>query len=552
MSEESLPDERETLRFARGHTKAVRLFIFWAVVAVLWANLPYLVGYIASTPQNRFGGFFLYEQDGNSYLAKMRQGARGEWNFHLPYTSEDQYQSGGFVYPFYLMLGKLEVLNLNDQFLYHAARILSSILLLVVLARMIARFISGRRWQVWAWWVLLFSGGWGLLISYLIDPKYVAYELIAPDGFIFSILYGPPHVILGFALLLIWIAFTLDTLNADRTQLLKRILIANLIGGLATLSREAYGAVFVGVLGAFILAQSMRQRKILWRELMLIVLSSITAVAYLIYLFIALQTIPGLNIWYQQNPFGTPAVIDFLLGFAPLILLALIGWLWIRRDSSLNLRSSSLITTWLIAGPIMAYLPISISRRLIAGWQIPLCIFGAYALLKLWQSKKIVASILIAAVLPTMFFLIAGSSAVVSTKPSALFQSSDELAALNWLSRNTTDRDVILSDWRFGNLVPIYADARVFNGHPIETAFFKDKEAEVNHFFDSSTSDVDRHAFLSKWGVTLIAVGKSVRMASTRPATSSMTSSTSFSSRIAVIPKRSRMFRIPTPRISMW
>ncbi|HET7375270.1 MAG TPA: hypothetical protein VFK30_01105, partial [Anaerolineae bacterium] len=65
----------------------------------------------------------------------------------------------------------------------------------------------------------------------------------------------------------------------------------------------------------------------------------------------------------------------------------------------------------------------------------------------------------------------------------------------------------ILSDWRFGNLAPIYADARVFIGHPIETAFFKNKEAEVNHFFDSSTSDADRHAFLSKWRVTLIAVG---------------------------------------------
>jgi hypothetical protein len=492
-----------------------RAFIFWAIVALLWANLPYLIGYMSSTPQNRFGGFFLYEQDGNSYLAKMRQGAQGEWNFHLPYTSEDQYQSGGFVYPFYLILGKLETPGFNDQFLYHAARILSSILVLIVLSRFIARFVADRRWQLWTWWLLVFSGGWGLLISYLIDPKYVAYELIAPDGFVFSILYGPPHVILGFALLLMWIGYMLDTLKADQPQLLKRILIANLIGGAATLSREAYGAVFVGVLGAYVIAQSTQQRRILWRELIVVVLSSLTAIAYLIYLFIALQTIPGLNIWYQQNPFGSPNLVDFILGFAPLLVLMLIGLWFMRRDtiSPYNSRglavspSRVLAVTWLIAAPIMAYLPISISRRLIAGWQIPLCIFGGYALMKLWQSKRLIAVALIAAVLPTTIFLIAGGSAVVAMKPPTLFQSSDELATLDWLSRNTSDRDVVLSDWRFGNLVPIYSNARVFIGHPIETAFFKDKEAEAEHFFDPSTGDLDRRAFLSKWQVTLIAVG---------------------------------------------
>ena len=66
-----------------------RAFVLWAVIALLWANLPYLIGYVSSTPANRFGGFFLYEQDGYSYLAKMRQGAQGAWDFHLPYTSED-------------------------------------------------------------------------------------------------------------------------------------------------------------------------------------------------------------------------------------------------------------------------------------------------------------------------------------------------------------------------------------------------------------------------------------------------------------------------------
>src|SRR5512137_123855 len=213
-------------------------FILWAVVALLWANLPYLIGYVSSTPDNRFGGFFLYEQDGYSYLAKMRQGAQGAWEFHLPYTSEDEYQTGGFVYPFYLLLGKLAPLGLSYPLLYHGARLLSSLLLLIVLAKFIARFVNDRRWQVWTWWLLLFSGGWGLLISTFVNPRYVAYELIAPDAFVFSILYGTPHVILGFALFLIWIGYMLDTLKPEATHLARRIVIANMLGLFTALSRE--------------------------------------------------------------------------------------------------------------------------------------------------------------------------------------------------------------------------------------------------------------------------------------------------------------------------
>ena len=101
----------------------------------------------------------------------MRQGAQGAWEFHLPYTSEDEYQTGGFVYPFYLLLGKLAPLGLSYPLLYHGARLLSSLLLLIVLAKFIARFVSDQRWQVWTWWLLLFSGGWGLLISLFVNPE---------------------------------------------------------------------------------------------------------------------------------------------------------------------------------------------------------------------------------------------------------------------------------------------------------------------------------------------------------------------------------------------
>ncbi len=494
-----------------------RAFIIWAVVALLWANLPYLVGYASSTPQNQFGGFFLYEQDGYSYLAKMRQGAQGAWEFHLPYTSEDEYQAGGIALMFYIVLGKFASLGVSYPLLYHGARLLSSVLLLIVLAKFIARFVTNRRWQVWTWWLLLFSGGWGLLASYLIDTRYVAYELITPDAFIFSILYGPPHVIFGLALLLLWLGHVLDCINRipHRFMSLKELVVANLMGGLAALSREAYGPVFAGIFAAYLFALLLQQRRIPWREAAIIVASSLAAGAYGVYMLIAYRTIPAFIMWYQQNPFNSPQLLDFLLGFAPLMLLAAAGlYLHLKqRLASYDFVSSSARTfmlAWLIAGPILAYLPIAISRRLVAGWQIPLCLFGAYALLH-WLSKprllqRVAVGFAIIALLPTTFLVIMGGTMQVINPGPPLFISADQQAALDWLGEHTTNRDVVLSNWRFGNLVPIYADARVFVGHPIETIHFTEKRAVVDQFFNPATTLAERQALIEQWKIDWIII----------------------------------------------
>ena len=478
--------------------------VFWlaAAIALLWANLPYLVGYANSTPTNHFGGFFLYEQDGYSYLAKMRQGAQGAWDFHLPYTSEDEYQTGGLALMFYIVVGKLAALGIDYQLIYHGSRLLSSWLLLVVLKRFLNRFICDPRWQVTTWWVLLLSGGWGLLFSTLINSRYVAYELIAPDAHLFTLLYGPPHVIFGFALLLIWIGYTLDSFQTDQAQLPIRLVLANLQGGITALSREAYGPVFAGLFAAYLIAFTLQHRRIPWREGAIVAGSSILAGAYGVYMLIAYRTIPGFIAWYQQNPFESPGLIDFVLGFAPLLLLALIG-----RRALKDLPASSertLLMTWLLAAPVMTYLPIAISRRMIAGWQIPLSIFAAYGLLQLWRKRRAFAIAASISLVPATLLIILGGTARVTAQQPPLYQSAAELAALNWLGANTTDRDVVLSEWEFGNLVPIYANARVFIGHPIETIDYKTKRTLVDQFF-AATDSAQRRDFIQRWHITVIA-----------------------------------------------
>jgi hypothetical protein len=179
-----------------------------------------------------------------------------------------------------------------------------------------------------------------------------------------------------------------------------------------------------------------------------------------------------------------------------------------RRHSSAPARHLSFLIAWLIAGPLLAYLPLAISRRLIVGWQIPLCVFGAYALLRLIDSnvplRRTSAIGALALSAASTFIIISLSSAFVSTPRPPLYQTAAELAALNWLGRQTTDRDVVLSEWRFGNRLPVYAEARVFVGHPIETIGYQEKTALVDRFFDPSTAEADRQAVIDRWQITFV------------------------------------------------
>ena len=122
-----------------------RWVLIWIVVALIVTSVPYLVGWLRSTPDRVFGGFAFAIEDGYSYLAKMKQGADGLWLFQLPYTSEAHTPT--IFYLFHLLLGKFSALTgLSAPLVYHLARLMfDAILLLLVIYRFIALFTAWRR-----------------------------------------------------------------------------------------------------------------------------------------------------------------------------------------------------------------------------------------------------------------------------------------------------------------------------------------------------------------------------------------------------------------------
>ena len=60
----------------------------WSALIVGLTCLPFLVAWQVAPTGTQYTGLLINHYDGESYYAKMQQGARGDWLFHLAFTPE--------------------------------------------------------------------------------------------------------------------------------------------------------------------------------------------------------------------------------------------------------------------------------------------------------------------------------------------------------------------------------------------------------------------------------------------------------------------------------
>jgi hypothetical protein len=496
-----------------------RWLLILGAAALLWANVPYLVGYAVQDSQHLFSGFFIFEQDGFSYLAKMRQGAQGNWLFRLPYTTETH--EGVLLFILYLVAGKLSrVVGLSSVAFYHLVRLLGSVLLLLTGARFVSRFADSRRWRLLSWVLILFGGGVDWLIS-MTDARYVSYTSVAPDAFVYSILFGPPHVMIALALLLWTLLRTSDLFRRGTKISGPRAVLSVAAGGLGVaLSRPEYVPILLAVTAVYWLALCWKDRRPHPLELCSAAGAQLPALLYGSYVYFVSRTNPAIAAWTAQNPFESPSLPNLLAGLGLLFVPATLGVAdWpaasaMPRRTWWRNRDRLLLTSWLLLLPILLYLPLSLNRRLVGGAQFSMAIVAGYWIdhnLMPWLStlpwKRLAAAPILALATagltsyPILFGLSAAS--FVSTRPDSLFISPDELAALEWLG-DQDGQPIVLADERAGNHIPAFSDAIPVLGHPIETLAVARKRSDIERFYSAGTSTADREALLELYGVDLV------------------------------------------------
>ncbi|MBN1811582.1 MAG: hypothetical protein JXA14_07085 [Anaerolineae bacterium] len=485
----------------------------WVAVVILAlmiaSTVPYLVAWAAAPEGAHFTGLIFNPQDGNSYIAKMRQGLAGSWVFRLPYTPEPQ--DGAPVFLFYLFLGHVaRWTGLPLIAIYHAARLLGGaamLAMLYVLASRVSDDVGGRR----AMFLLAALGsGLGWLVAFF---GYQSADLWVPEAFPVYALLANAHFSLSIGLMT-WIAdcglrigdWQLAISNGRYWLLRLGMISAAVVLGAV----QPFGLVAVfGGLGVMLIARAVRERSVPWRAVGWVALAGLAALPYPLYMLQAMKADPALSVWNAQNLTGSPPLWDWALSYGLVLVLAVLGAVFAARRGS---NGDWLLMGWALVILVGMYLPLSLQRRLSLGLGVPLGLLagvGWWRVVRLHIKARwrgLVQGLVVAFCVLTPILLVVGHLAVVSDA----YLSPGEWAALAWLRDEGKPDVVVLCSTRMGIFVPAWAGQPVVYGHPFETVNAEERRAQVEAFWAGEMSAEERQMFLRENRVGYILVGTEI------------------------------------------
>ena len=492
-----------------------RSVLLLAVAVVVITTAPYLLAWSKQGSDWHFSGFLFGVEDGNSYIGKMRLGARGVWDFYLFYTPE---ASDGVPLVFlpYIIPGQIVGHFIADTdpaltpaliVTFHLMGIVFDALLVVVIYRFVAVFLDDPRDRLIAAILALLGGGLGWMLS-LSGQSALPADFYIPEGFSFLILFGLPHLALARAALLGGLLALMKSLpdtapiGARRAIPLQHrvhiarsewrwLILAGVCWLVVGLSVPFYFVIIYCVLGTWGLAAWVKQRRFpLALFARCVVAGGITLPLFLFYT-IAFTVNPVFAAWSAQNLLASPPPLQYLLAYLPLGLLALFG---ARRVWRLEGIRPALLIGWVLIVPILVYLPLNVQRRMSEAVIVPLAILAAAGLRVLAERgvPGIVRGALVTVTLLTSAFLLLGGFLAAATPARPLFRPAAEIDALNWLNANSAPDDIVLSAVETGNVIPAWTHLRTFMGHGPETINWQFKTARLEYFYSGGMSGAER------------------------------------------------------------
>ena len=475
---------------------------------------PYLYAWENAGDDTVFGGFLINPRDGNSYLAKMYQGWRGDIQFTLPYSAEPG--EGAYLFLFYLGLGHIaRWMGIDRLLLFHITRLLAAIFLYIVMYLFLKHAGLPARGKIVAFIAVAFGAGLGwfaLMFGLSTADFWVA------EAFPWLSSYTNPHFPLSLGLILL----LLLPHGRDKQQrsytILRGFLITLAALILSIISPFGIILVILILIGEEIL-------RIIWelpdvdiggfdRRIVWVLIGGIPFILYDLWVTAGH---PALSIWNSQNITPAPPIWDFILSFSPLLLLSIIGiydLLRARKDKIRN-RGTVTMAVWLAIGAGLLFLPIGLQRRFLIGLYIPVVVLGVVGLSSLAKmgstnairSSRLLGWILILLIIPTNLLILLSGRYAVQTQDQHVYLWQDERIAFLWLESNTADDALILAAPETGLFIPAYTGRRVIYGHPFETVNATEEEKSLNAIFAGNVGSTELESFVVARGVDYIFYG---------------------------------------------
>ncbi len=521
-----------------------RAVFLYALVLLALTTAPYLLGWAQQDSDWMFSGFLIGAEDGNSYLGKMRLGARGLWDFHLFYTAEP-HDGASLIFLPYILPGQLVRLFAGDDaptealvLVFHAMRLLFDLLLIVVVYRFIAVFLRAPSARLLALVLATLGGGFGWLLTLIGQANWLGTlppDFYIPEGFSFIILFSLPHLALaraallgGFLLLFPFTAETIGTHPCARPPTSPyslplstqwrggrgvRIILPALCWLVVGLAVPFYLVIIYVLVSVWILAVWLHRRMFPTGLFVVCAVAVGVTLPMFAYYTLVFATNPAFAQWSAQNLLPSPHPLHYLLAYGVLGALAFFGARWAWRKGEVR---HLLLVGWLVVVPFLVYLPINVQRRMAEAVLVPLAIL-ATAGLRLIVGRLLPLShkgrggrgvrglrihyrrarnLLLLAVVPTSLFLLLGSVLTAFRHDRPLYYPTAEVAAFHWLNANAEPESVILSSKPVGNLIPVWTPLRAYVGHGPETLDALNKEALVERYFRGElTADERRNLY---------------------------------------------------------
>ena len=491
------------------------------------STLPYLAAWTMAPAGQHFTGLLFNPQDGNSYIAKMRQGLEGSWLFRLPYTPEPQ--DGAPLYLFHLFLGHVaRWTGLPLIAVYHLARVVGGAAMLVMLY-VLAACVSddarepfgygpldraqGERRAIFL--LAALGSGLGWLVVFF---GYQSADLWVPEAFPVYALLANAHFPLSMGLMagIAWCGLQIAGGKKQETGGKKQEAgskrqrwcgLGMILGAVALGAIQPFGlAAVFGGLGVMLVARVVRERAFPWQAVGWVVLAGLVALPYPLYMLQAIQADPALAAWNAQNVTGSPPLWDWALSYGLVLALAVFGVVFaVRRGSDVDW----LLVGWIGVTLVGMYLPwLPLQRRLSLGLGVPL---GLSAGAGWWRGVRphvkarwrgLALGLVVASCALTPVFLIVGH---LATAPD-FYLSDGEWAAVEWLREEGEPGTVVLCSPRMGLFVPAWAGQPVVYGHPFETVDAEARKAQVEAFWAGEMGPREREVFLQEGNVGYVLV----------------------------------------------
>jgi len=495
-----------------GHIPAKdwRWVLIWAGVILAVSCLPYVIAWVATPSGYQFGGILVNPFDGNSYLAKMRQGWAGMWQFHLTYTPEPH--DGAYIFLFYLGLGHIARLTgVSLILVYHTARVLAGFTLLIAVYAFLTRLIDDRYGRRLAFWLVGISAGLGWLGAVL---GAFPIDLWVPEAFVFYSLLSNPHFPLAIALMLAVVAIVVWPAPG-----IWRWFMPGLAALALALVQPFALAVVYTTLVLYLLLRGWLDRSWPLSELIAAMGAVVFSAPALLYDYWVYTTNPALAAWGVQNVTPAPPVLDLILGFGLVGLLAVLGGVVAVRTRD---RGGLVLVIWSILTLALVYVPFALQRRLLMGLGLALAVLAAIGLSR-WllprlsdgRARLVGAFAVGISALGTLFLLMVLTLGSLNRQDqpdlfARVYLSRDESVAMGWLLANAPDQ-VALATPRTGMFLPGRSGVRVFAGHPFETIDAEVKDAQSEAFFRGEMSHTEWQSLREEYDIRYVFVGPAER-----------------------------------------